>query len=77
MILDRSHLTVPPHNGNWAAWLGGDDDEVAYIQQEMTRTSRPSLPGLLVLDPFCLNCTMQGKADRPVRRDTASSHNFT
>ena len=24
---------VPPHSGNWAVWLGGDQDENAYIAQ--------------------------------------------
>ncbi|PWH18633.1 MAG: hypothetical protein DDG58_06200 [Ardenticatenia bacterium] len=33
VILDRGRLTVLPHDGNWAAWLGGDDDEVASIRQ--------------------------------------------
>jgi len=44
VILDRGHLTVPPHAGNWAAWLGGDDDEVSYIRQQVTVPSdRPYL----------------------------------
>jgi hypothetical protein len=29
-------LPIPAHSGIWAAWLGGDDDEVAYIQQAVT-----------------------------------------
>jgi len=24
-----------PHGGTWAVWLGGDDDEVAYVQQSV------------------------------------------
>jgi hypothetical protein len=36
IILDSPNLPVPPHGGNWAAWLGGDDDEIAYIQQQVT-----------------------------------------
>ena len=27
---------VTPHSGSWAAWLGGDNDETAYIQQQVT-----------------------------------------
>ncbi|HRQ41279.1 MAG TPA: S8 family serine peptidase [Chloroflexota bacterium] len=27
---------VTPHNGSWAVWLGGDTNEVAYIQQSVT-----------------------------------------
>jgi hypothetical protein len=26
---------IVPHGGNWAAWLGGDHDELAYIQQQV------------------------------------------
>jgi hypothetical protein len=29
-------LPIPPHGGSWAVWLGGDDDEEAYIQQSVT-----------------------------------------
>ena len=44
VILDRDHLAVSPHGGNWAAWLGGDDDEVAYIRQNvMVPSDRPYL----------------------------------
>jgi|GEM_PF-2621852 len=44
IVLDRSHLTVAPHNGSWAVWLGGDNDEVSYIQQEVTvPVDRPQL----------------------------------
>ncbi len=28
--------TVKPHSGSWAVWLGGDDNEIAYIQQQLT-----------------------------------------
>jgi hypothetical protein len=28
--------SVTPHSGSWVAWLGGDDDEIAYIQQQVT-----------------------------------------
>ena len=27
---------VLPYGGSWLAWLGGDDDEVSYIEQEVT-----------------------------------------
>lgn len=36
VILDRDRLAVSPHGGNWAVWLGGDDDEVSYIRQSVT-----------------------------------------
>lgn len=28
-------LPVSPHSGSWAAWLGGDDNEIAYLQQSV------------------------------------------
>jgi hypothetical protein len=28
--------SVSPHGGNWAAWLGGDDDETAILSQQIT-----------------------------------------
>jgi bacillopeptidase F (M6 metalloprotease family) len=30
---------VAPHTGRWAAWLGGDDDELAYLQQQAPITA--------------------------------------
>lgn len=27
---------LTPHGGSWAAWLGGDYDEIAYVQQSVT-----------------------------------------
>lgn len=27
---------VTPHSGSWATWLGGSDNEIAYIQQQVT-----------------------------------------
>ena len=27
---------LPPHSGNWAAWLGGDNDELSLIRQTVT-----------------------------------------
>ena len=35
LILPNSSLIVPPHGGSWAVWLGGDDDEISYIQQQV------------------------------------------
>lgn len=31
-----SAIGVTPHSGNWAVWLGGGDNEVAYISQTLT-----------------------------------------
>jgi uncharacterized repeat protein (TIGR01451 family) len=28
--------SVTPHGGNWAVWLGGDLDDISYIQQQVT-----------------------------------------
>jgi hypothetical protein len=28
--------SVTPHGSSWAAWLGGDDNEISYIQQPVT-----------------------------------------
>jgi len=36
LILPNSSLPVTPHGGSWAVWLGGDDDEISYIQQQVT-----------------------------------------
>ncbi len=36
IIVDSSSLPVSPHNGNWAAWEGGDSNENSYIQQCVT-----------------------------------------
>lgn len=36
--------SVAPHSGNWAVWLGGDLDDVSYIQQAVTvPASKPHL----------------------------------
>jgi len=29
-------ISVTPHSGSWAAWLGGDYDDISYIQQQVT-----------------------------------------
>jgi hypothetical protein len=36
LILSSADLPVSPHGGNWAVWLGGDFDETAYIEQQVT-----------------------------------------
>lgn len=36
LIFPASILPVTPHGGSWAVWLGGDDDEISYIQQQVT-----------------------------------------
>jgi bacillolysin len=28
--------TVGPHSGSWAVWLGGENDEISYVQQQIT-----------------------------------------
>lgn len=35
LIMNSDSLPVAPHSGNWAAWLGGDNDEVSYISQQV------------------------------------------
>ncbi|MCX7683628.1 MAG: immune inhibitor A [Anaerolineae bacterium] len=36
LILHRDDLPVDPHSGNWAVWLGGDYNEIAYISQTVS-----------------------------------------
>jgi hypothetical protein len=36
IIVTTSDLPVTPHSGLWAAWLGGDYDDVSYISQTVT-----------------------------------------
>lgn len=36
IIVDSFELPIPPHSGSWAAWLGGDSNEVSYILQGVT-----------------------------------------
>jgi hypothetical protein len=33
---------LPPHSGTWAAWLGGINDELSYVQQDITVSGRPA-----------------------------------
>lgn len=35
LIVTPPELIVPPHGGSWAAWLGGGNNETAYIQQQV------------------------------------------
>jgi YD repeat-containing protein len=39
VILSNTGLPVPPYGGNYAVWLGGDDGEISYIQQQVTISS--------------------------------------
>lgn len=32
----ETQTAAPPYRGNWATWLGGDDDEISYVQQTVT-----------------------------------------
>lgn len=37
LIISRDQVpNMPTHSGLWAAWLGGDDDEIAFVIQEVT-----------------------------------------
>ena len=38
LILESSEfpLGVTPRRGNWGVWLGGDLDEIGYVQQQVT-----------------------------------------
>jgi len=36
IIYSSTDLPITPHNGSYAAWLGGLNDEIAYIQQQVT-----------------------------------------
>lgn len=35
VIMNASSLVVTPHDGSWAAWLGGDHNEVSSISQSL------------------------------------------
>lgn len=39
LIAPSDELVVPPHGGDWAAWLGGVLNDVSSISQEVTITS--------------------------------------
>ncbi len=36
LVVDTSGLPVSTHGGSWAAWLGGDDNEIATLSQQVT-----------------------------------------
>ncbi|HEY73353.1 MAG: hypothetical protein DRJ03_20545 [Chloroflexi bacterium] len=36
LITNASDLHISPHGGNWAVWLGGDNDEIAALSQQVT-----------------------------------------
>jgi len=36
IIYSSTDLPITPHSGIYAAWLGGANDEIAYIQQQVT-----------------------------------------
>ena len=36
VIVDSFPGSVTPRSGSYAAWLGGDDDEINYVQQQVT-----------------------------------------
>lgn len=42
---------LPTHSGIWSAWLGGDDDEISYVEQEVTvPSSQPYLAYYYLID---------------------------
>lgn len=44
LIMYASYFPETPHSGSWAAWLGGDDNEIAYLQQPVyVPSDRPYL----------------------------------
>ena len=40
LIMYTSELPVAPHSGSWAVWLGGDNNEVAVLSQNVTVLSQ-------------------------------------
>jgi hypothetical protein len=56
LITHRDDLPVPPYEGNWAAWLGGADEEVSLLQQMVTvPAGQPYLHfyGWSISEDFC------------------------
>jgi len=35
LIMQANDLPIPTHGGNWSAWLGGDNNEIATISQQV------------------------------------------
>ena len=52
LIVDRSSLPVPPHGGDWAAWLGGVLNDESRIEQSVTVAVWTLTSNLLDLDRF-------------------------
>ncbi len=50
LIFSSGDLPLSPHGGSYAAWLGGDNDEISYITTTGHYFRRCSLPCLLALD---------------------------
>ncbi|MBN2549690.1 MAG: hypothetical protein JXB15_11060 [Anaerolineales bacterium] len=42
IVLSVPGLQITPHSGSWAAWMGGDDDEISRIWQEVTVSASQS-----------------------------------
>jgi hypothetical protein len=44
LLLNEAELLqgITPHNGQWAAWLGGDYNEISYISQTVAITTEAS-----------------------------------
>ena len=36
IIVDPSEVGITPHSGTYAAWLGGEFDDISYIEQQIT-----------------------------------------
>jgi len=42
LVLNKSNLNAPPHGGSWAAWLGGDDNDLSEIYQTNISITSPT-----------------------------------
>lgn len=43
IIVHQEDTYIIPHSGNWVAWLGGDDDEIASISQTVALPAEVSM----------------------------------
>jgi len=43
VLVHTDNLPVSPHSGSWAAWLGGEFDEIAFIEQTVTVPNNSSI----------------------------------
>lgn len=51
IVMDATELTIIPESGSWASWLGGDNDEISSITQDITiGCDRPILSYYLWLE---------------------------